>query len=246
MAEVRQFSYSSNETEIEFMQGLIDLICGLDTDITCEDANGNETTAAAQFADLTSASKASFFFNFGNALRIEFRRGAANNANSSSYIIYNNTTNVKTLNFSSSSNLPTTSATRTFFVGYTKSSNVICFWLGQHNVSAFANTTYSFIRVKTSNDNYLGNIGSSGVMTSTLYNANSSATFVSALPYSCQSGYIDYIDSAKFISGGTKQFETSEIYSCSTISIFSSIALPNGKNYFAVGANALIEVDPTT
>ena len=246
MAEVKQFSYSSNGTEIEFMQGFINLICGLDTDITCEDASGNATTAAAQFADLTSASKASFFFNFGNTLRIEFRRGATNNANSSSYTIYNNTTNIKTMNFTSNANIPTASATRTFFVGYTKSGNVICLWLGQHNVSALANATYSLIRVKTSNDNYLGNIGSSSVMTSTLYNANSSATFVSALPYYCQSGYIDYIGSAKFVSGGTKQFETSEIYSCSTISSFSSIALPNGKNYFAIGTNSIVEVDPST
>ena len=246
MAVITQMAYTSSSTEIAFMQGFIDLICGLDNDITCEDVNGNETTAAAQFADLTSASRASFYFNFNNAVKIEFRRGTNNNSAAKNYNVYVNNVSVVGLNFASGTASPTTSTNRSWFVGYAKGNDTLCLWLGSYNISALSNTNLSVLRIKTSNNNYLGYINSSAIMTSTLYSTSASVTFANVLPYACQSGYIDYISNAKFVSGGTKQFETSDFLSCSTVSLFSNIALPNGKNYLAVGTNTLLEVTATS
>ena len=72
MGEFRQFIYSNTGTEITFMEGLIDVL--EDLGLTCEDASGNPTTAAAQYADRTSASQATFYFNLGHDTRLCLQR----------------------------------------------------------------------------------------------------------------------------------------------------------------------------
>lgn len=243
MAIFKQFTYTKTGTEIEFLQGFIDLICGLDSDITCEDINGNETTAAAQFADLSSNSRADIFFNFGNALKIEFRRAASNASSTYGYQIINNGTQLLTLRYASSGTNVTTSAERSFFISYIKSSNVIALWLANYNVSAIANATYTLMRIKTANDNYLMNAYSNNPIGGTFTNDNSSVVLSTVLPYACVAGSVDIIEKTIFTSGGVKALEITDIKSCSTVSQFSSIALPNGKNYFAIGTNNLVEIE---
>ena len=79
MAEVRQYMYVNTGTEIDFMEGLVDLICGLDSTITVVDANGNPTTVAEQYVDRTSATTPEFRFSFGNGIYFAIKRNNTNN-----------------------------------------------------------------------------------------------------------------------------------------------------------------------
>ena len=242
MTTFRQFTYTNNGTEIDFLQGFIDLICGLDSDITCEDSNGNTTTAAAQFSDMTSSGRADIFFNFGNSLKIEFKRTATNNSNANGYQIYNNGSSVTTVRQTNQAQSPTTSMARSYFVTYIKTDSILILWLGHWYTTLITAAIYSLMRIKTANDNYLTNMAGTNPIGGTFTNDNSSVVFSSVLPYACQAGNIDMIGKSVFVSGGTKAFDTDEIQSCSTVSQFSTLALANGKNYFAIGNNAVIEL----
>ena len=242
MATFRQFTYTNNGTEIEFLQGFIDLICGLDTDITCEDASGNETTAVEQFANMTSSGRADIFFNFGNALKIEFKRTATNNSNANGYQIYNNGSSVTTIRQTNQTQSPTTNMARSYFVTYIKTDSVLILWLGHWNTALITAAIYSLMRIKTDESNYLSNGANTNPIGNTFMGNNSSVLFSTVLPYSCEAGKIDFVEKSIFVSGGTKVFELAEIKSCSSVSQFSNIALADGRNFYAIGSNAIVEI----
>ena len=242
MAIFRQFSYTNNGTEIEFAQGLIDLICGLDEGITCEDVNGDPTTAAAAYSDLTSASKATFVFNFGNNVKMKFERNSTNNSTANGYKIYYTQSNsVNTYWFNNSSAVNATGA-RTYFISYIKSENLIVLWLGGFAVVTVSNANFSAMILRNSTNSFSALINNVNILNQTLVGGGKSVTYSPLFQYSAEAGKIDYVDHAPFISGGSKQFDTEEILSCSTVSQFSSIALPDGRNFFAISTNAMVEI----
>lgn len=91
MGEFQHITYSNAGTEIDFMDGLVNLICGLGDNITCEDTEGNPTTAALQYADLTSASQATFVFNFGGAAKLTIQRRSTNDVSNLYYRVATDT-----------------------------------------------------------------------------------------------------------------------------------------------------------
>ena len=242
MATFRQFTYTNNGTEIEFLQGFIDLICGLDTDITCEDASGNETTAAEQFANMTSSGRADFFFNFGNSLKIEFKRAATNNSNTNGYQILNNGSSLVTIRQTNQAQSPTTNIARSYFVTYIKTDSILALWIGNYNITVITGAAYSLMRIKTDESYYLSNGANTNPIGNTFTGNNLSVLFSTVLPYSCEAGNIDFIEKSIFVSGGTKVIELYEIKSCSTVTQFSNIALADGRNFYAIGSNAIVEI----
>ena len=79
MAEFRQFAYTNTGTEIDFMEGLVDLICGLDSSITVVDVNGNPTTVAEQYEERSSTNIPQFIFEFGTGFNLGIKRNNSTN-----------------------------------------------------------------------------------------------------------------------------------------------------------------------
>ena len=243
MAAFRQFLYTKNGNEIEFMQGFVNLILDLGVDIKVEDASGNEITVADAYSDLTSATTATFYLNFGAGTRIKFMRGNHNAAAIDHFWVSDPTESIRMRLYFGGDMFIGTTAARSFYVTYIKSENVFAFWLGDYNISSVSSSKANFSRVINAGEKYFEFASGINPFSNPFYGNNMSGYFLTLLNYAAPAGYINYIESASFVSGGTKQFETNEIKPCSTIPQFSSIALPIGKNYFAVSTNLMIEID---
>lgn len=245
MAEITQYLYTNSGTELDFIQGIIDIICDMDDNITLEDINGNPTTVAAQYADLTSASQADFYLRFNDNFRLELKRGGNNSISTYNYSFKSPLVS-RDVRFANAGKTPVTEWTRQYYVTYIKGANVRILYFGDYNVSALSGVNCSLIYLKDSGEVYVGHMNSNIALSANLYGDTDTLTYSALLPYAAEAGNIEYVGTTSFMSGGTKALTTSEIYSCSTINQFSSIGLPNGKNYFAIGTNALVEVDPST
>lgn len=239
MAIFRQFKYTTNTTEIEFMQGLIDLICGLGPNITCEDTEGNPTTAALQFADLTSASTATFVFNFGTDNKLTVVRGANNSEGTKYYSI-----NGSQLQFGWATSTPTqVTSDRAYSLAYIQGTDICGIWFGNYNAYGMGSMFRSYARLIVNSVNYTGTTNSHNILNAAFTGANSSVNYVGSLSYSPGAGQIDYFDHVVFLSNGIKAFDFYGLYSCSTVIQYSNISLPNGKNFIALATNALLPVD---
>ena len=117
-------------------------------------------------------------------------------------------------------------------------------WLGSYNTNNINSTICSAALLKTSNDCFGVSVTGRNPLGAALVGNDSSAVYSPFFQYAADAGHIDFIEKSVFASGGTKVLETQSIKSCSTVPQFSSIALPNGKNYLAIGTNALVEVEP--
>ena len=243
MAIVQQYLYTNEGTELDFIQAIIDLICSLDSNITVEDVDGNPTTVAAQYADLTSASQADFYLRFNDNFRLELKRAANNSATTYSYNFKCPSYN-RDMRFTFAGKTPTVEWTRQYYITTVIGTNVKLIYIGDYTVTGPAATACSILYVNDSGNVYVGHTNSSVALNATLFGDSSTITYAPMLSYTAEAGHIDYIDSAQFVSGTIKAVSTDEIYSCSTLSPFTSIALPNGKNYFVIGNNAMMEIDP--
>lgn len=136
-----------------------------------------------------------------------------------------------------------TSVTRSFFIAYLKSENLAILWLGTYAVTAIPSASMSFLILKTANDRFANTQKNINVLNYALIGSDSSATFSPILNYSAGAGNVDFIEKTLFVSGGAKAFETEDIKSCSTMPRFASIALPDGRNFFTIAANAMVEID---
>lgn len=243
MAIVRSFIYTSSGTEIEFMQGLIDIMCEV-LGVTCTNSEGNPTTAAEQFADLTSASTATFYMRFSNGQYYYMQRSATNNAQASSYW-FGSYSGGRFGAYIGGSGYPSTATARSLSVAYIKSDNMKCFWWDEPGrtwytdkrafVGAIINGEDMFTVVSANQ----GNSPMAHTYTGDIYNIN----FVTCLPYTCGAGKIDIAESIPAISGGVKAFNFDTLKQCSTVAQYSSIAVPDGRNFFAIHTNILIELD---
>lgn len=238
MAEFRQFAYTNTGTEADFIQGLIDLIHSLDEDVTVEDIDGNPTTVEEQLAIGTQAD---FYFNFGNGQRMCLRRNFANRAGCRNYVL--NGTDI----LYSYGNLGVADkATRSFFVTYIHSDNILFLWLGAYSVTSIGSSSGSALVIKNEDDRFANAQNNINPLNFNLVGSNATILYSPVFAYFAGAGNIDFAEKAVFTSGGSKALETEEIKSCSTVPQFTSIALPDGRNFFTVAPNAMVEIDPTT
>ena len=250
MAEVRQYTLSVTGTEIEFIQAFIDVFCNLGTGITCEDTNGAPTTAALQYADLTSASTATFVFNVGNNIKLRFYRNYDNSANCVRYrFCIDGSSDSNFIDCSSTSYAALTVATRAFFITTIKSDNFFAMWAASYSASSIPGSGSSLpciMRILDSGENYVminPKTNNTAFRNSFTSNNNISVSYKQLFNYTTGAGNIDYIDHTVFTSSNTKVFDFPEIYSCSNLTFGTSISLPNNRNFWAIDTNAMIEID---
>lgn len=249
MGEVTQYTLSVTGTEIEFIQAFIDMFCSLGSNITCEDENGDPTTAAIQFADLTSASTANFIFNMGNNIKLNFWRNADNSQTGSRYrFAIDGSSDSFYIDCLYSSQPVLTVATRAFFITTVKSDNFFAIWVCGYSATSIpsSNSVPCIMRILNNGENYVminpktSNTAFRNTFTS---NNNVSVSYKQLFKYTTGAGNIDYIDHTVFASGSTKVFDFPEIYSCSNLTFGTSISLPDGRNFWAIDTNAMVEVD---
>lgn len=251
MAEFRQFTFSDNGTEITFMENFIATILSLDDSFSLENESGESITVASEFEDRTSSKIATFYINLGNGTRLRFLRDKSNNASGKAYLA---SFSGNSYSLSAQVIFDTTSwglgidtvITRPVFIGYLKSDTMLILWLGGYGVQTISSSTCVSSKITDGSNIYTGFINSANPMSANFIYNNTSFTYASSLPYAQSPGNIDFINSTSFVSGGVKQFSCTDILSCSTVPQWSSIALPNGKNYLAIGTHALVEVEPST
>jgi hypothetical protein len=238
MAEFRQFTFTNTGTEIDFVQALFDLITEIDDGIIIEDSNGEPITDAADlYVDTTV--KAIFYLNLGNNQKIKFERWTVIRDGTQSFLVNNQQCLYSTGNMAYDYQ-----GIRQFFIGYYKSENVTALWFGSYNATTLQYAPRSGMVIKTANDRFAAVVTNNNPIVGSFVGSNSTITFVNIMNYSAGVGNIDYIEKSVFVSGGARALFIPDIFSCSTVAQWSTIALPNGKLYFAIHTNAMIDITP--
>ena len=241
---------SNTLTEIEYLQNIIDAIVSIDPRITCN------TTSAAQFADLTSASTATFTFDVDGKYQFVITRGKNNASTNATYkfnIVVNGTDYVAStsIRFFSGNLAPTApvGVNSHFKVSAYTTDHEVLLWFGADgNGSAIPKipSSYSTILICDSeNDYYCGAVDSSNdVVGSTLYKCDDETAgfhIAKILNYAESAGNISIVKNVfNPISKPSGISFTKDLYGCSTIGIGSSI-VADGETYFAVGTNLLVK-----
>ena len=244
----------ANETEIEYMQRVVDTLCALDSRITCN------TTAAAQYADLTTDYTATFDIDIDGEYQLRLKRSKTNGHTSGiqgyffSIIVDGNEYCKSTAAPRMWSNQ--TTPTQTVGTGY------------YFKIAAFIDTEHIFIwmggATNTSNIAFFpvgyctgmlidgdGKYYASGVHNSNLITEqsfykceNASAGFMmpKVLNYIDEPGTISYLQNlyAPLYSNGSPAKFATGLIASSTRTLGESLFF-DGKNYLAIGTNILIE-----
>ena len=243
MATFRKYTYTNDGTEIDFFQGLYDAISSLDSNITLEDAEGNIVTFADIYSDLTVAP--TFYINFGGGARMVFVRPSVPTQSTSHW-----TCNSRNLILTNASLAYDVRGTRSAMLILMKSDTFNYVSIGSYNNTTLQYMSATAITIKQNNVIYTASyVGYSAVSQQFKGSDNSIVYLARLFPFVSNAGSIDYSLKTPLCSGsssGTKVFDTNAICSCSTVALESSIALPNGKNYYAIDTNWMIEVEPIT
>lgn len=112
-----------------------------------------------------------------------------------------------------------------------------------------SNRGATFLYVKNTSEHFFGYVTNNDnpdfhAIPLTDGNGGSSYYIKPILSYIADSGCLDYINKGFVFLATTKFAEMPELVSCTTIVADSSISLPDGRNFYALGTNTLIEIDP--
>lgn len=243
-----QIHASDVETQEQYMQRVIDTICGIDSRITCN------TTASAQYAD--SSAHATFDFNIDDEYVLRFYRRNVNSSNDASFFI---STIINGVEYDRSSNVRmfyTAGTAQTQVVnGYLKVSAFltdedIFLWIGAHHdqpIQDLLPSSYATCMVCDKNDNYYakGIPANNSPLSYSLYKCDDGTAnynIVKCLNYAEAPGIISYIREAPISGNGQLFANAKNLITCTTVPIGSTLAFPSGTNYFAVEANVIIDI----
>ena len=251
MAEFKQFYYSDTGTEITFIQGFIDFILSFDSSFSLEDEEGNPITVASQYEDRTSSARATFYINLGNGSKLRIQRRHTNNSNTGEFEFAcsnDGYASVPRVSFDTSSwgLAIDTQYLRKFFIMYIKSDSMFILWIGGWIQTQITQGGIALSKITSGENTYTGFIDTIQALSATFYGNNTTSTYSPIFTYSAGAGNIDFVEKAIFTSASVKSFEVEEIKSCSTVPQWSNIALPDGRNFYAIATNAMVEVDPET
>lgn len=236
----------TGNNELEFWTNFISYMTSLDSRITCN-------TTAAEQCDIRVVYTPEYIFDFDGKFQIKFTRTAQWNSWSQYYavtFIINETSHTATgLLFCTPGDgtyRPDSNVFMRYSVASIISDTLMFIWLGNYNtssdVSAFSDAG-AFL------GDYAGYSSNYNIMAGNFYDVANAGVVVSsiapALAYSAGSGNIDYIEKVVFVSNGTRAFEDTNLFACSTVAFWTTISLPNGKNYLAIHTNAMVEISST-
>lgn len=237
----------TGNNELEFWTNFISYMTSLDSRITCN-------TTAAEQCDIKKIYTPVYIFDFDGKFQIKFTRTDQWNNWTQNYavnFIINGTSYAGNWMLFCNLNAGTYRPDSNVFMQYSVASIIsdtsMFIWLGSYgtssDVSAFSNSG-AFL------GDYAGYKNNYNIMAGNFYDvANAgvvASSIVPALAYSAGPGNIDYIEKVVFVSNGTRTFEDTNLFACSTVAFWTTISLPNGKNYLAIHTNAMVEVDPET
>lgn len=243
MAIIKEPTAITGNNELEFWTNFISYMTSLDNRITCN-------TTAAEQCDIRYIYTPIYIFDFDGKFQIKFSRSAQWSNWSQTYAV---TFIINGTSYTASSMLFCTPSDGTYrpdssvFMRYSVASAIsdtsMFIWLGNYSassdISAYSNAG-AFL------GDYAGYNNSSNILAGSFYDIVNSGvvaySMTALLPYSAGAGNIDYIEKVVFTSNSVRAFESNEVCSCSTVSPWVSIALPNGKNYLTIHTNAMLEV----
>lgn len=248
-----QIQASNTETEKEFMQRIINLICAVDTTrISCS------TTAEAQYSDSTAT--ATFDINIDNNYSLRIKRGAVNSSGTNNFWFSIIVDGVEYCKSSAAIRLWSsgTSGSGTGAVGggYVKVScyvdnDFIFIWFGtKHNgpVTETFPTQYCTAFVTDEDDEcYASGLYNSTDIASQQYykcsDAGAGYYLIKPLDYVDQAGTISYLANmyVPISSNGNPSKFARGLIASSTRTLGESLFF-DGKSYFAIGTNILTEI----
>lgn len=242
---------ATNETEVEYVQRIIDTICAIDSRITCN------TTAAAQYADSTSASTATFDIDIDNRYKLRLKRKNTNNNSTTGFIcsiVVDGSeyavsgTNLRWWYSNSTAN--TVTGPGYFKVSAFIDTDSIFVWIGIHHdtpISAVFPTTYSTATITDLDDGtYAAGLSGSNLITDAGYykcdDGSTGYLLTKVLNFIDEAGTISYLQNmnAPIYSNGNPAKFGKGLIASSTRTLGESLFF-DGKSYFAVGTNILIE-----
>lgn len=243
MGQFRQMTYTNAGNEIDFMQGLIDMIADV-LGVSATDSSGNPTTAAEQFADSTAT--AQFWFFLGDNFNFRLIRGARNDAATYQYAYAWGDGYANYFSFGVEK-LPSVETTRSVFFAYAKTENAGLIWIKSSDTVSMAANGAGAIVVRNGGKTYAAGAGwIQNLLSLPLLGDNKTVYWQSALGYANAAGAIDYIEKSIFTSGGVKLFDCADFKTCSTVAAYQSIATANGRNFYTLATNFMIELDSET
>lgn len=258
-SEIIKSLTGNGETEVEYIQRIINLITSMDSRITCN------TTAAAQYAD-TSAT-ATIDFNINNSYILRFKRAAVNSTTTQYWwitIVIDGTEYYKG---------PSTGNTGLRFWGSASTANSVING-GAFKVTTCADDDFLFVWIGMNydyNSSQFNDIFQKNYCTAfitdeddnvyaTALNRGNSTDLASGEFYKCSNGtagfyltkplnYIDQVGTISYLinmytpiaNSGAPAKYAQGLIACSTRSLGDSLTF-DGKNYFAVGTNILAEI----
>lgn len=250
MAIIKEPAAITGNNELQFWTNFISYITSLDSRITCN-------TTAAEQCDIRVVYTPEFTFDFDGKFQIKFKRNGQWNQWAQNYIVTyiingvsytpanNNNQYLLFCDPNDGTYRPDSAVFMRYSVAAIISDESIFIWFGNYgqstNVSTYQNAG-AFI------GDYAGYSTGYNILSGAFYDVvNAGVVAYSIAPilqYSAGAGNIDYIEKAVFISNGARGFEIAGLCSCSTVTFWTTISLPNGKNYLAIHTNAMIEIDP--
>lgn len=234
LANTRQ-AEEANITEI------VAYILSLDSSITCD------TTVSAEYSNPDTTHIPTFNFTIKNnfVLRLKRYNPLSTNFEKKYYIsaIINGIEQNKQ-NFPFNDNqyyvrLVTAIDTDFFFFWFG--------WGGSQSPTLIWSTGYVCDEQLNPHAGTTGSSGSVDITTAIYYDLTDGSTgqFASLINFGAPVGYIGISDKCPFVgSGNTYLFSITDLFSCSAVTLFSTVALNNGHFYFAIGTHTLIEITP--
>lgn len=238
-------------TERQNLTIIWDYLIGLDARITCN------TTPDTQFDDTSNT--ATFDFDIDGKFQIRLQRGAVNSTATRAYygsiIVNGNEYGRKADNIFGTNVTPDSgSANGGLRIASYIDTNVILICISQKNTMSSTNLPghMCFAMITDGDKNYFAgyNNGSpvtfAGITSMYFYktlDATAGYTVPKMINFTAPTGSICYSSILPVQNSNGLAFYCADIFSCSTVSIGANIALPNGKNYFAIDANAMVVID---
>lgn len=226
-------------TELEFLQAFISALTAADDRITCLTTDSELET---QFA--TSTAYPTFSFSFGGADTIVFSRAYTSNTGCQNYVVSSTawSQSIASLHYNSSQNT-TTKATRTWRFRVISATDLLAVDLMPYNsatpVAQIACLTGTTKAVAYSNASPFTAISSTFRLADT-----TTMQRINRMPYTYSASnpaQVERITNKIFASGGTRVMTVSNLLDVSTVTAGTVITM-DGKNYYALDANTLVEV----
>lgn len=224
---------ASGQTEESFLDDVVNYIVSLSPQITCD------TTAAIQFAD--SSNTPTFNFSFNGKCDFRLKRANPLTMTNVNYvfstIVRGAENNQHSFNFANSQYYQR-------FVSIISDDFILLYygWGGSTSV----NLTWSMGLVKTEDAYYAGYSYSNNLINSGTFcdvDTGIAANFPALINYTAPAGTLIYSELHPIKGGGDILLGYIRgLYSCSTVTNFTSIGLDIGKNFFAIGTHSMVEI----